>query len=203
MTTTYDLGQIFPEVDTLEDSIGTVVNTGGTASISAILGDFGNWPLAKRTPRRKSVDLTFTANATTESKTCFTVTGSVKILGLFGVVTTVLGANHTAAHFRLNDGTNTPALTVATGTTLSAAGVGSLVYKEGTASQALNFLNSDQVRTDEQSAGSDAYSRFVVNAKNGATTTIEYRYTTTDAPTSGAATFFVEYIPLSATGDLV
>jgi hypothetical protein len=50
--------------------------------------------------------------------------------------------------------------------------------------------------------GLDQLFPFIVIKKDGANTDIEYRYSTTNTPTSGVIQFFIEYIPLSASGAL-
>lgn len=149
-------------------------------------------------PKPKSVGVTFAASNTTESKTLFTFTGTIEVVALYGVVTTALGSNHTAAHFRLNDGTNTPAITLATGTTMSNAAVGSTIVADRLAATAVTLGDSSQARVLQPSTvnGNEGQNQIFV-AKNGATNTIEYRYTTTSTPTSGAATFFIKWRPLS------
>ncbi len=78
----------------------------------------------------------------------FHVTGTVQVLGLWGVVTTVLGVNNTAAYWRLNDQTNQSSITLSTGTALSAAPVGSIIVKKDVASAALTLLSSSQERVN-------------------------------------------------------
>src|ERR1700734_2691868 len=84
---------------------------------------------------------TLSANNTTANVPIFSVVGTVEVLALYGVVTTVLG-NNTAAYWRLNDGTNTPAITLSTGTTLSAEPVGSYIVKKPLATTALTYSSS-------------------------------------------------------------
>lgn len=134
----------------------------------------------------------------------FTVKGSVEVIGLWGVVTTVLGANNTAAYWRLNDGTAQSNITVNTGTTLSAAPVGSIIVKNGLAAAALALLSSSQERVSEPTTLETRYfSPFLVVAKTAVTTNIEFLYSTTDTPTSGTIQFFVAFCPLSADGDII
>lgn len=142
---------------------------------------------------------TTNANNTTAHIALFTIAGTIEVRGLWGVVTTVLGANHTAAFWRLNDGTNTPAITLATGTTLSAAAKGSIITKSGLAGAALAFINASQSRITEPTTLETFYfSPFIATALPGATTNIEYTYSTTDAPTSGQIQFFLRWLPVSA-----
>lgn len=203
MGISYSVDNAAATAGTINTNIGTPTNTGGTATISGILGDAAGVSIASRLRNKLLVNnsKTLSANNTTVSVPLWTITGSILIWKLYGVVTTVLGSNHTAAHWRLEDGTNTPAITLATGTTLSSANVGSIISKIGLASAALTLLQSDQTRVGEAAtAGNPTYCPAVLVSKNGATTQINYRYTTTNTPTSGVIQFFLEYEPLSADG---
>lgn len=129
----------------------------------------------------------------------FTVVGSVQILAIWGVVTTALGANNTAAYWRLNDATAQSNITVNTGTTLSAAPIGSVIVKKDLASAALALLSSSQERVSEPTTLETPYfSPFVAVAKTAVTTNIEFVYSTTDNPTTGAITFWCQYLPIGA-----
>lgn len=148
---------------------------------------------------------TLTANGATANVPIFTITGTVLINALYGVVTTVLGANNTAAYWRLNDATNQSSITLSTGTTLSAAPVGSIIVKKDVASAALTLLSSSQERVSEPTTLETIYfSPFVAVQKTaGVATNIEFVYTTSDTPTSGVITFFACFVPLSADGNVV
>lgn len=147
--------------------------------------------------------LTLSGNNVAVTAPIFTVTGSVLITQLYGVVTTDLGANHTAAFWRLNDQTAQPAITLATGTALSAVKAGSMIVKKGLAAAALTLIDNAAGRVNEPTTlETDFYSPFSVVKKTAATTQIEYCYTTTDTPTSGVIQFFVSFQPLSADGTL-
>lgn len=147
---------------------------------------------------------TLTGNNTTVAVPIFTVKGSIEVLGLWGVVTTVLGANNTAAYWRVNDGTNTPAITLATGTALSAANAGSIIAKKGLAAAALTLIKSDQARVSEPTTlETTFFSPFTITALPTATTNVEFVYTTTDTPTSGVIQFFLRWIPLSNDGQVL
>lgn len=146
---------------------------------------------------------TINANNTTASISLFRVTGSVLVKALYGIVTVGLSANHTAAHWRLSDGTNTPAITLATGTTLSSAGVGSKIVRSALSTSALALQQSDQVRLlDPSSTPSPTFVSFQVTQKNATNSDIEYRYTTTDAPASGEVLFRLVYTPVSTDGSV-
>jgi|GEM_PF-3458720 len=144
----------------------------------------------------------FVGNNTTVNVPIFTVAGSVQILGIWAVVTTVLG-NHTAAYFRLNDATNTPAITLSTGVSLTSEAVGSMVVKKGLAAAALVAISSAAAVVSEPTTLETTYfSPFVINANGTVTTNIEYVYTTSDAGTTGAMQFFVRWLPLSINAQL-
>lgn len=141
---------------------------------------------------------------TTGSALLFGITGSVEIRGLWGVVTTVLSSNITAAFFRLNDQTAQPDISLNTGTALSSAAVGSVISRGRLAATALTFINSSAARITEASAVNLQYfSPFILTQKTGGVQSdIEFRYTTTNTPATGQIQFFVRWIPLSADGDI-
>lgn len=148
-----------------------------------------------------STSVTLTGSNATVATPLFHVTGTVQILGISGVVTTDLGANHTAAYWRLNDQTAQVNITLNTGTTLSAVKAGSTIVKKGLAAAALTLLDNSAGRVSEPTTLETVYfSPFVAMKKTAATTDIEYVYTTTDTPTSGVIQFFVQWYPISADG---
>ena len=141
---------------------------------------------------------TLTANNTTAHVAIFTIVGTIEVRGIWGQVTTVLGANNTAAGWRFNDQTNQSDITLNTGTTLSTAAVGSIIVKKGLATAALTLLSASQERLSEPTTLETIYhSPFLLTALPGATSNIEFSYTTTDTPTSGAITFFLRWLPIS------
>lgn len=144
---------------------------------------------------------TLTGNNTTVNVPIFGITGTVNIVGIYGVVTTTLGANNTAAYWQLNDQTAQVNITLNTGTTISAVKAGSVIVKKGLAAAALVLLDNAAGRVSEPTTLETSYfSPFVVTQKTAATTNIEFVYTTTDTPTSGAIQFFVVWLPISADG---
>lgn len=129
----------------------------------------------------------------------FRLTGSLEVRALWAVVTTDLGANHTAAYWRMNDQTAQPAITVATGTTLSGIKAGSMIVKKGLAAAALTKIdNAAGVISEPTTLETTYFSPFTFTKKTGANTDIEYVYSTTDAPTSGVLQHFLRWLPLSA-----
>lgn len=147
---------------------------------------------------------TLSANNTTAATPLFRITGSIEVRGLWGVVTTDLGANNTAAYYRANDQTAQPAITLATGTTLSALKAGSVIVKNGLAGAAVTKLdNAAGVVSEPTTLETQYHSPFVITKKTAAATDIEFVYSTTDTPTSGVIQHFLRWLPLSADANVV
>src|SRR3989304_4947512 len=133
------------------------------------------------------------ATNTTTTVPLFSVTGTIKVSALYGIVTTTLGSNQTAAYWQINDQTSTPDISLASGTTMSSAGIGSLLLRNSVAGVALVLANSSAGRgTDPVAATApDVFMPFTVTQKvGGILTTIDYTYTTNQSPTTGAITFY-------------
>ena len=134
----------------------------------------------------------------------FTVVGAVWIKVLYGVVTTVLSGNHRAASWRVNDASAQTYLTAVAGTTCDAAPVGSAIEKTGLVATALSFDSSAAANIGEgTSVGLPHFIGVEVMAKAGVTTNIEYRFTTTDSPCSGAIKFYCGFISITEDGNLI
>ena len=132
----------------------------------------------------------------------FRLTGTVMVNALWGVVTTVLGSNHTAASWRLNDQTAQIYLTAVGGTTLSNDAVGSIILKDKLVAQAVTELdNATGLVSETATAGIPVFSPVVIVKKTAATTDIEYRYITNNT-SLGAITFYCGFTPLSEDGNL-
>ncbi len=139
---------------------------------------------------------TFTANGTVVVP-IFHITGTVNVLALYGVITTAIGSNCTAAAWRLNDQTAQVDITAVGGTTLSSKTVGSTIVKNGLAAAALVLLDAAAGRVSEPTTLETTYfSPFVALQKTaGVTTDIEFVYTTNNT-SAGAITFYVQYLPI-------
>lgn len=147
---------------------------------------------------------TLTGNNATVVTALFRVTGSIEIRGLWGVVTTDLGANNTAAYYRLNDQTAQVNITLNTGVTLSAVKAGSTIVKNGLAAAAAVLINNSAGRVNEPTTlETTFFSPFTVVKKTAANTDIEFVYSTTDTPTSGVIQHFIRWLPLSADANVV
>jgi hypothetical protein len=143
---------------------------------------------------------TFVGSNATVNVPIFGFTGSIEIRGLWGIVTTVLGANHTASSWRINDQTAQIYLTAVGGVDISAYPVGSLISKVGLVAAALTAKKADVgFILEPTTLETHNFSPIIVGAKSTLlTSTIEYHYATTDTPTSGAMQFFLRWLPLSA-----
>lgn len=155
-------------------------------------------PIYGDSPFRVIKDHIFVGNNTTVVVPLFTLTGAVMVTRLWGVVTTNLGVNHTIASWRLNDQTAQVYLTAVGGTTLSAIKAGSVILKKDLVAAALTKIdNAAGAVSEPTTLETMIFSPIILVKKTAATTQIEYRYATTDTPTSGAMRFYVSYYPLS------
>ena len=148
---------------------------------------------------------TLSGSNTTVNTALFSVTGTINIRALYGEVTTVLGANNTAAYYQIDDQTATPDITLASGTTLSAAAVGSIIARTSVAGVAVTLANSSAGRVTDPVAATapDVFMPFFVTQKTGSIlTTINFVYTTTETPTSGVIRHNVKWEPVSNDGNL-
>lgn len=152
-------------------------------------------------PRTVTSSQTLIGALATVSVPIFRITGTVLILQVYGVVTTTIGATHTAEFLRLNDQTTQTAMTNQVGVTaLSAAAIGSFLFKSAIATTALKILLSSAGRFQESGVNTDQMTSFVVTKKSAANTDIEYTYTTVDNPTTGVIKFYCVWLPLSDDG---
>lgn len=146
---------------------------------------------------------TLTGNNATVNTPIFRITGTVQVVALYAVVTTTIGANHTAGIYRLNDQTAQVAIT-ASGATLSGLAVGTTIFKHGLAAAALTLLDNAAGRVSEPTTLETMnFSPFIVMKKTGANTDIEYGYATTDTPTSGALQHFLVWLPISQDSSVI
>lgn len=149
--------------------------------------------------RQAIATTTLAVSNSTESLVMFTITGSVQILALWGEVTTVLSSNVTAAHLRTDDQTAQVDVTLSSGVTLSSAPVGSIISRTGLVAGALTLKsNAAGAFQDATTAGNAVYTPFNLTKKTGAVTTLDFRYTSTNTPASGAIRWNALWIPISA-----
>lgn len=168
-----------------------------------LLMNRGNLLLNAPIVREAKATTTLIVNNTTGSAVIFTLTGAVQVLALWGEVTTALSSNVTAAFVQLNDQTASPDITLATGVTLSSLGVGTLIVKEGLTAAALVAKDVAAGYFEESTpAGQPSFTPFIIGKKTGATTTVDFTYTTTNTPSSGAILWHALWLPLTSNGNL-
>lgn len=163
---------------------------------AGILGRF------RSEPRTVYKRLTLTGNNNTSSQNIFTLTGSILVTATMGEVITS-PVNHTGGLLRLNDSATTVDIT-ASGQTLSGLAAGSTFYKYTSIATALGAqTNANGVASNIGGALSDFFYPVALFKKTAATTTVEYRYATTETPTVGVLDFYLTWIPISGDGNLV
>lgn len=144
-----------------------------------------------------SSEITLVGSGAAVTVPVFHVTGSIEVRALYGVVTTNL-ANHTAAAWLLNDQGATIYITAVGGTSLTNIKAGSMIVKKGLVGAALTALtNANGVISEPTTLETTYFSPFVMVKKTAAVTDIEYGYTTSDTPTTGAIKFYLRWLPLS------
>jgi len=130
----------------------------------------------------------------------FQVTGSVRVLYIYGHVETQMNADVDTLYLELDDGINQVNVT---GTTLdpNSAEVGSLIIKTLAAANNLVLLQADEVRLDESSDGKKGGAGFIVTAKTGANSYIRCGWTGTGA--TGVIHWHVQWEPVTDEGFIV
>lgn len=172
------------------------------ATTQGVLPRDANNVAVQRYGLQTSKTVTLTGNGTV-ALPLFHVTGSVLVNGIYGVVTTALGSNVTAAYWRLNDQTAQVDISLATGTTISSAQIGSTFTRRSTVGVALSNLASSAGTVSDPVAAAvpDYFMPFVLIKNNSAVTDIEFVYTTNNS-SAGVIKFYVNYTPLSDNGSL-
>ncbi len=134
----------------------------------------------------------------------FSITGTVLVNALYGIVTTVLAANHRVGAFRVNDQTAQVQLTSATGPTMDSAPVGSMIIADVLAATAASFKSSAAGAVlQPATVQTPVFAQNIITQKvGGIETDIEYRFTSSTNPTTGAMTFYCGFIPVSVDGNV-
>ncbi|MDE2232905.1 MAG: hypothetical protein KGJ90_02120 [Patescibacteria group bacterium] len=147
--------------------------------------------------------ITLIGSGATVAVPLFSITGTVQMLALWGIVTTALG-NNTAAYWRLNDATAQSNISLNTGTALTNAVAGSLLLRNLVAGSALTLLNATQeIVQDTGSSGIGMFTQSILVQKTGGVATnVEFVYTTSDTPTTGVITFSLGFYPISSDGNV-
>jgi surface antigen len=163
---------------------------GPTSSTSAV--SLGYLESLMGTTVTKSI--TLSANNTTATVDLFTVTGvGIIITKLVGVVTTQIGSNHTGSQLVAYDGSTTVDVSSTGASPLSGAQVGALVAGVSTSSP---IAIVDRANVSASDSTPDVPYITLFTAASG-TTKIQYKYTTTNTPTSGAITWYLTYTPIA------
>ena len=137
-------------------------------------------------------EITLGANNTTASENKKQITGSVKLLAIYGVVTdTTTLVNLTAGFLELYDGTNHPDIT-ASGVTLSGLAVGTAMLKTGLVATTLTLSDNVGCVVSESTFNKE-FTECVLTQKVATSTYIRFTYTTSDAPINAKIQWHVRY----------
>ena len=135
-------------------------------------------------------EITLSADNTTASENIFQITGSVKLLAIYGIVTDA-ATNLTAGFLELYDGTNHPDIT-ASGVTLSGLAVGTAMLKTGLVATTLTLSDNVGCVVSESTFNKE-FTECVLTQKVATSTYIRFTYTTTDAPIDAKIQWHVRY----------
>lgn len=136
-----------------------------------------------------------TLSNTTGSISIWSVVGRIAIIHLYGIVTTAISTTHTSGGWRMISASGTSNITTLGGI-LSSGPIDSIIYKSGPAITtapivALSTVSSVQLCNLAGTTG------LAMGPIAGATSMIiEYRYTTTDSPSSGVLEMHLWWYPL-------
>lgn len=146
-----------------------------------------------------SEDTVLTANNTSASVVCFSVIGTIRVLGLIAQLTEATTLNNcTNVYFDFWDG-SVPANITANGATISGFEVGSLLLKNADATESIKVIRADQGRIVEpaQTDVKHVLQPFFLNSKTATTCQIRLHYTTTDTPVDATLTVKMLYHAIS------
>lgn len=136
------------------------------------------YEILDRQGHKVKVSANITGNNNSYSVNVFKVTGTVRVLDQYAIITAVTAlTNMTNIYADLWDGTNSVLLT-ADGATLSNAPVGTFFTKDKDVTQPYSVSLADQCRMNEVINTMRIGKPFTVTQKNGADTFIRFRYTT-------------------------
>lgn len=194
------LGLLTPTTDTtsnilISDVLGSKLDTmAGTSLVSINRRVGGYYATATKN---------LAGSGATENINLFQITGSVRVLALYGQVTakTTL-TNMTDCHWNLYDSTAAVAITKATTLTMSTAIVGSIVSKSSVATDVARFVSGSVGAVTESATLPETDYQCILTQKTAANTYIRWSYTTTDAPIAATMKFYVIYLPINS-GTLV
>jgi hypothetical protein len=123
---------------------------------------------------------------------CFVFTGSLEILGLWGIFETVADTTVvTLSSFQWHDGGAAHALT--NDQNCSGAAVNSSILKTAIAANALSFINSTTGGFAEVAATNKALQGFYLTEKNGAVNKIKF-HCTQDGATAATIRIYCEWV---------
>ena len=136
-------------------------------------------------------EIPLSADNTTASVNIFQITGSVKLLAIYGIVTDV-ATNLTAGFLELYDGTNHPDITK-DGIVLSGLTVGTAMFKTGLAGVVLKLADNVICVVSEAALDKKIFSECILTQKTATNTYIRFTYTTSDAPIDAKIFWHVRY----------
>jgi hypothetical protein len=150
--------------------------------------------LERTTGERITKTVTLAANNTSESLNCFQVTGTVRLLRLYGKVLTGTLTNMTAVSFNLWDGTSAVQLTKTDGV-LTGKPVGTIIGKNAALGTTMFVCDPTAGAVNEGTTGINFYAALITQ-KTATATYVRLTYTTNMTPIAGTIQIWAEYVPI-------
>jgi len=146
-----------------------------------------------------SKEITLDTLAGNQWRSCFTLTGSVILRKLYGIVTNAATlTNLTGSYFELYDGANQKFLTKNTAV-LSNAPVGTLIAKTGLLTDAYVVNSNLTCSVSEPAVSGQYFSECVISQiSTGANTYVRFALSTTDNPIAAKIMVYAEYLPIGS-----
>lgn len=143
--------------------------------------------------------ITINGDDATVNVPCFTLTGSVEVLKIYGqILTKTVLDSCTNIHFDLYDATAAyPISKTTTATPLTNLAVGTMFIKNADASAPLAVADNATGSIIEAPLVTKEFAPFILTAKTGATNTIRFNYTTAGNAQNSTFKIWVEYRPLN------
>ena len=156
--------------------------------------------LERETGERITKTITLSANNTSQSLNCFQLTGTVRLLRLYGVLLTGTYTNATAVSFNLYDSTSAVQLTKTDGA-LTGKPVGTVIGKNAANTVTMFVCDPTAGAVVEGTTGINFYASLITQ-KTASNTYVRLTYTTNMTPIAGTIQVWADFVSIG-TGTLV
>lgn len=186
-----------PEVAPTAPSNGWTIYVDSTTGQLTAKDSAGN-TIIMSADRTTITTSTLNANNAPAHVGLFQVTGTIMVKRLLSEVTSAFGTNHTGVQFTVYDQSTRSGITAAAGAhSANSAPVGTTIIPGMNPTVVAMVLTSGGALVSANDNYESIFPEMFVQAKHGATTVIEYTYTTTNTPTTGTIESYMVWVPLT------